>query len=1195
MKKKIDDDGDTNNFLDLGLPLAFLGTTGSHFLAIERIMKKNLTHKRELETEIKKIKKKKEQSSDSTDISLFEMRASHLDIKLEILKEIRDACEKQLIKEADLRRKEDRKHLEKQREIHRNGLDPSLVKEATLDKETWGKHRADIQRRNERRLKWEADAKRKRKIAAEEAEEYNNNSNKNNRRKKRNNFIEKKSKSRATTTTATTQATRISQRQVRLNGNTSIGIVNNDKESLKYTDDGNDLNYQNRQNIQTRSFDALPGTDGAKTAAASLENVNNADALEGDAEDEEDVLIGGRLRIPGDLYDKLFKYQQHCVGWMWDLHVKHVGGILGDEMGLGKTIQVIAFLAGLHHSSLHELPTLILCPATVMMQWLQEIHKWYPPFRVWLLHPTSKTLNFNMSHQEMIDKAFEVGNIVITTYSTFRSRRKIFLDKEWGYVICDEGHKIRNPDADITICLKQIRTVHRLLLTGAPMQNNLKELWSLFDFVCPGRIGTLPLFEAQFIEPIRRGGYANASRMHVQMAFRCATVLRDIIEPYLLRRLKVDVAKQLPKKIERVLFCKLTAIQRTYYLRYLESREVNEVLTGDRRSFKAITVLRKICNHVDLQDTHSDDFIKEKIQYGKNWASSGKMIVLDQVLTSWFKCGDKALVFSQTKQMLDIIEIYVRAKGYNYLRMDGDTSIGMRSTLVDNFNENENIFLFLLTTRVGGLGLNLIGANRVVLYDPDWNPAVDVQARERVWRIGQKQSVTIYRLITSGTIEEKMYHRQIFKTFLANKILKDPRQKRFFKSHDLYELFTLAPEEKSGVGTETGQIFGVGSEQLTIEDVSEDEVSHESNGDSSNSDDENDKDVLLDGNGNLIKSILNKNSGGSSSSSINNGSRDGKTTLKKRKSNGGDGDEDVMKALWNGSKLSSAFRHDIIDNSGNWNAHSTAAMTDRAAAKFAETSRSALRRSRLNVVSDTRFAPTWTGRRGDRGGPNSSDTTTQRFGTRQNRSLLQSGSPNGANNMPSTTTIKYNEFSNGINEIDASSRIIVDSSQSRALTSNDLLAQFQNRRDNSSINDDFIDPNFLPNFVDPSGSRNQHNISSDNDTFSNGGSTNGSLSSIVSSTKLVTTNEKKIHQRKKDGLGFMLGVKALNADEEHRKKMETLSIELIKFLKANVGRCSTELILARFNKYIDKSEAKAFKKMLKQLAEVHDGFWHLRQ
>lgn len=174
----------------------------------------------------------------------------------------------------------------------------------------------------------------------------------------------------------------------------------------------------------------------------------------------------------------------------------------------------------------------------------------------------------------------------------------------------------------------------------------------------------------------------------------------------------------------------------------------------------------------------------------------------------WKSQGHKALLFCQTRQMQDILEKIVRRDGYNYLRMDGTTPIKDRSRLVDMFNETDDIFLFLLTTKVGGLGINLMGANRIILFDPDWNPASDVQARERAWRLGQKRDVTIYRLMVAGTIEEKIYHRQIFKEFLSKKILQDPRQRRFFKSNDLHDLFRLGNQNNDS--TETADLFGEG-------------------------------------------------------------------------------------------------------------------------------------------------------------------------------------------------------------------------------------------------------------------------------------------------------------------------------------------------------------------------------------------------
>lgn len=266
----------------------------------------------------------------------------------------------------------------------------------------------------------------------------------------------------------------------------------------------------------------------------------------------------------------------------------------------------------------------------------------------------------------------------------------------------------------------------------------------------------------QFSIPIKLGGYANATNIQVNTAYKCACVLRDLISPYMLRRIKQDVANDLPKKDEQVLFCKLTPIQRDIYERFIKSEEVASILDGRRHVLSGIDFLRKVCNHPDL--------VNDETEIVQNYGSiekSGKMIVVSALLKMWKKEKHKVLLFSQSRQMLDILNQFVKRSGYSYLRMDGTTNIQTRSSLVDKFNADENIFVFLLTTKVGGLGINLTGANRVIIYDPDWNPSNDIQARERAWRLGQKRSVTIYRLMTSGTIEEKIYHRQIFKVFYA--------------------------------------------------------------------------------------------------------------------------------------------------------------------------------------------------------------------------------------------------------------------------------------------------------------------------------------------------------------------------------------------------------------------------------------------
>lgn len=543
--------------------------------------------------------------------------------------------------------------------------------------------------------------------------------------------------------------------------------------------------------------------------------------------DESDAEFDEGFKVPGFLWKKLYKYQQTGVRWMWELHCQQAGGILGDEMGLGKTIQIISFLAGLSYSKLRTRgsnyryaglgPTVIVCPATVMHQWVKEFHTWWPPFRVAVLHETG---SFTSNKEKLIPEIASCHGILITSYSAVRNMQDALQRYDWHYIILDEGHKIRNPNAGVTTACKQFRTPHRFILSGSPMQNNLKELWSLFDFVFPGKLGTLPVFMEQFSVPITMGGYSNASPVQVQTAFKCACVLRDTINPYLLRRMKADVKANLslPDKNEQVLFCRLTEDQRQVYQNFLDSKEVYQILNGDMQVFSGLIALRKICNHPDLFSGGPkilrgipEDQLTEEEHFGF-WKRSGKLIVVESLLRLWFKQGQRVLLFTQSRQMLHILEVFVRENNYSYLKMDGTTTIASRQPLIARFNEDKSIFIFLLTTKVGGLGVNLTGANRVIIYDPDWNPSTDTQARERAWRIGQKQQVTIYRLLTAGTIEEKIYHRQIFKQFLTNRVLKDPKQRRFFKSNDIYELFTLADPDRTQ-GTETSAIFaGTGSE-----------------------------------------------------------------------------------------------------------------------------------------------------------------------------------------------------------------------------------------------------------------------------------------------------------------------------------------------------------------------------------------------
>eukprot|EP01091_Cochliopodium_minus_P017003 TRINITY_DN6549_c0_g1_i1.p1 TRINITY_DN6549_c0_g1~~TRINITY_DN6549_c0_g1_i1.p1 ORF type:complete len:769 (-),score=256.90 TRINITY_DN6549_c0_g1_i1:730-2697(-) len=314
-------------------------------------------------------------------------------------------------------------------------------------------------------------------------------------------------------------------------------------------------------------------------------------------EEEEEIIMDGKYKLPIRIWDHLYSYQQNCIKWLWQLHKSEIGGICGDEMGLGKTVQIICFMAGLKHSKLLDGPVLILCPATVMKQWVQEVHKWWPPFRVFLFHKQSSK---KFDEKKFLEKVARENGVLITTYSGLRQNQNLILEYHWSYAILDEGHAIKNPDASITLAAKRINTHRRIVLTGAPIQNSLTELWSVFDFIFPGKLGTLPLFQKEFEVPIKLGGYSNATNVQVERAYKCSVVLRDMIKPYLLRRLKADVDIDLPEKTEQVLICKLTNSQLDLYKSFLRSKHLQSVVDGDKNLFFGIDYLRKVCNHPHL-------------------------------------------------------------------------------------------------------------------------------------------------------------------------------------------------------------------------------------------------------------------------------------------------------------------------------------------------------------------------------------------------------------------------------------------------------------------------------------------------------------------------------------------------------------------------------------------------------------------
>ncbi|VAH57066.1 unnamed protein product [Triticum turgidum subsp. durum] len=763
--------------------------------------------------------------------------------------------------------------------------------------------------------------------------------------------------------------------------------------------------------------------DAAASASVADEDVGDAAASASVSENEDEVIEGsdglppvileGGLRIPGSVYTQLFDYQKVGVQWLWELHCQRAGGIIGDEMGLGKTVQVLSFLGALHDSGMYK-PSIVICPVTLLQQWRREASKWYPKFKVEILHDSANSsskkgkrysdsesdVSWDSDQEEVTrtkpaqkwdDLILRVVNsgsgLLLTTYEQLRIIREKLLDVEWGYAVLDEGHRIRNPNAEVTLVCKQLQTVHRIIMTGAPIQNKLSELWSLFDFVFPGKLGVLPVFETEFSVPITVGGYANATPLQVSTAYRCAVVLRDLIMPYLLRRMKADVNAQLPKKTEQVLFCSLTQEQRATYRAFLASSEVEQIFDGNRNSLYGIDVLRKICNHPDLLEREQ---AAQNPDYG-NIERSGKMKVVEQVLKVWKDQGHRVLLFAQTQQMLDILENFLTARDYQYRRMDGLTPPKQRMALIDEFNNTDEIFIFILTTKVGGLGTNLTGANRVIIFDPDWNPSTDMQARERAWRIGQKRDVTVYRLITRGTIEEKVYHRQIYKHFLTNKVLKNPQQRRFFKARDMKDLFTLQDDDKNG-STETSNIFGQLSEDVNIGAPDGEERGERSSALPTSAEAE----PSVDG--------------------------DGKSDLR---SDQADEESNILKSLFDGQGVHSAINHDAIMSANDDQKLRLEAEASQVAQRAAE----ALRQSRMLRSRDDFAVPTWTGRAGAAGAPSS---VRRKFGSTLNTQLVSSSQPSEGSSSSRVQSLQ------------------VGALHGKALSSAELLAKMRGTREGAA-------------------------------------------------------------------------------------------------------------------------------------------------
>lgn len=547
--------------------------------------------------------------------------------------------------------------------------------------------------------------------------------------------------------------------------------------------------------------------------------------------------------IPASIAQHLRPYQVDGAKFLHELFVYQKGGILGDDMGLGKTIQVIAFLTAAYGKTGDERDkkrmrkmksankwypkALIICPGSLMANWQDE-------FKRWGWWHTDIYHGSVVAKRDTLQQA-ESGSleVMITTYDTYRVGADQINMVQWDCVITDECHKIKERKAETTKILNEVNALCRIGLTGTAIQNRYEELWTMLNWTNPGRLGPVSTWRASVCVPLKLGQSHNASTYELAKARKTAKMLvNNLLPQFFLRRTKDLIRHQLPKKTDRVVFCPLTETQADAYQKFLDSDIVqyikNSATLCDCNSkrkqgwcckmflddgtkwqqwvFPAIQTLSKLSNHLaiiiphgnDARDKQAKDLDMLQLLMPEKWKSiykerdsmmhmanaefCGKWKVLKKLLKFWSDEGDnKILVFSHSVRLLRMLQHLFISTSYNVSYLDGSMGYEDRYQVVQEFNGDPNQFVFLISTKAGGVGLNITSANKVVVVDPNWNPAYDLQAQDRAYRIGQTRDVEVFRLVSQGTLEEIVYARQIYKQQQANIGYTASTERRYFQ------------------------------------------------------------------------------------------------------------------------------------------------------------------------------------------------------------------------------------------------------------------------------------------------------------------------------------------------------------------------------------------------------------------------------
>ncbi|XP_012255709.2 lymphocyte-specific helicase-like [Athalia rosae] len=654
------------------------------------------------------------------------------------------------------------------------------------------------------------------------------------------------------------------------------------KKKTKKPQDWQDYNiseYMTKENMNVKA-------DQKNLNSSQEEIIGDTDAVKYELKDHGDVKLkyfNGKLR----------DYQIQGLRWLQVLYENGVNGILADEMGLGKTIQVIALICHLVEKKIPG-PYLIIAPLSTIPNWLTEFENFAPKIPVVLLHGNPEKRNQATKKITKFAKIDEhqTQPVVLTTFEVPLQQEYFLRMQQWRYIIIDEGHRIKNYKCQLLQVLKKCQSMNRLLLTGTPLQNDLSELWSLLNFLLPEIFNELAVFESWFDANELQDEEGTARILKQESEKQVLSSLREILKPFMLRRLKSDVCLDIPAKKEVVVYAPMTELQHALYKAVLDrdihvlskieeeslilpeidgqrpkrrcTLKANQVesatratranrerhysrestpsgdetatMKWERNTSPNESKLTEWKQYTNIDDRNRDFFIRVQtnqrgVMYKKIVnhpylihcplgfdglpkideelvKSSGKLLVLDAMLQKLKAGGHRVLLFSTWTMILDVLEDYLNMRKFSYVRLDGTFKFEERQRDLKLFNSDPNIFVFLITTRAGGVGLNLMAADTVIIYDSDWNPQADIQAMARCHRIGQTRPVVVYKLCTRGTIDERILNRAEAKRKLEKMVIsKDLSRLNLMNVENLVHLKNLLQSSENSIVTAEKDVF----------------------------------------------------------------------------------------------------------------------------------------------------------------------------------------------------------------------------------------------------------------------------------------------------------------------------------------------------------------------------------------------------